>query len=309
MPFKKVLGSVISALIGLLLVMAVPTYAPAIQLKISGSGAGCPWSKVFSQAAYAQRLHEVISETRNAIRNTASDPALPIDRWAAPGVREFWIPRNGTDLDGKALLAYLISDHTVLAEQLGSDGVRPGDIVVDVGAHVGTFADRALRRGARIVIALEPDPLNRECLTRNFATEIREQRVVVVPQGAWSTSGQLTLHQGTHNSGMSSIIHDDGGATFQIDVTTIDEIVERLGLPRVDFVKMDIEGAEREALKGAANTLRKFRPRMMLDAYHLPDDPVVLPQVIQTANPAYREKCGPCEILAGSLLPHVIIFL
>jgi FkbM family methyltransferase len=309
MPFRKVLGSIVSALIGLLLVIAVPAYGPAIQLKISGSGPGCPWPKVFSQAGYAQRLHQVVSETRNAIRKTASDPAVPIDRWAAPGVREFWIPRDGTDLDGKALLAYLIGDHTVLAEQLGNDDVRAGDIVLDVGAHVGTFADRALRRGARKVIALEPDPLNRECLTRNFATEIAEQRVVVVPQGAWSTNGQLTLHQGTHNSGMSSIIQDDGGASFQIEVTTIDEIVQRLGLPRVDFVKMDIEGAEREALKGAADTLRKFRPRMMLDAYHLPDDPVVLPQVIRTANPAYSEKCGPCEILAGSLLPHVIIFL
>jgi FkbM family methyltransferase len=309
MPFKKVLGLVVSALIGLFLVIAMPAYGPAIQLKISGTGSGCPWPKVFSQAGYAQRLHEVISETRNTIRNTASDPMLPIDRWAVSGLREFWIPRNGSDLDGKALLAYLISDHTVLAEQLGDDGVRPGDIVVDVGAHVGTFADRALRRGARKVIALEPDPLNRECLTRNFATEIAELRMVIVPQGAWSTNGQLTLHQGTHNSGMSSIIHDDGGATFQIEVTTIDEIVQRLGLPHVDFIKMDIEGAEREALKGAADTLRKFRPRMMLDAYHLPDDPVVLPQVIRTANPAYREKCGPCEILAGSLVPHVIIFL
>src|SRR5262245_5798016 len=145
MPFKKVLGFVVSALIGLLLVTAVPAYAPAIHLKISGSGSGCPWLKVFSQAGYAQRLHEVISETRNAIRSTASDPALPIDRWAVPGFREFWIPRNGSDLDGKGLLAYLISDHTVLAEQLGDDGVRRGDIVVDVGAHVGTFADRALR--------------------------------------------------------------------------------------------------------------------------------------------------------------------
>ena len=309
MPLKKVGGLAVSALIGLLLVTVVPAYGPAVNLKLSGSGPGCPWRNVFSQTGYAQRLHEAISENRRGIRNAATDPTLPIDRWAVPGFREFWIPRNGSDLDGKELLLYLISDHAVLAQQLGDDGVRPGDIVIDVGAHVGTFADRALRRGARKVIALEPDPLNRECLSRNFLNEVAEQRLVIVPQGAWSTKGQLTLHQGTHNSGMSSIIHDDGGAAFQIEVTTIDEIVQSLGLPRVDFIKMDFEGAEREALKGATDTLRKFRPRMMLDAYHLADDPVVLPKVIRSANPAYREKCGPCEILSNTLLPHVIIFL
>ena len=309
MRFKNVVGFGVSALMGLLLVILVPRHLPAIHLKVSGHGVSCPWSKVFSEDGYASRLHEVLSETRKSIHGTATDPALPIDRWAATGFRQFWIPRSGTDLDGKALLAYLLSDHTVLAEELGNDGVRAGDIVLDVGAHVGTFADRALRRGARKVVAFEPDPLNRECLTRNFAVEIAEQRLVVVAQGAWSSKGQLTLHQGTHNSGMSSVVHDDGGSTFQIDVTTIDDVVQSLGLPRVDFIKMDIEGAEREALKGAAVTLKQFRPRMMLDAYHLEDDPVVLPQVIRSANPEYKETCGPCEILSNTLLPHVIIFL
>src|SRR5262245_37502512 len=122
MRLKKVGGLAVSALTGLVLVTVVPAYGPAINLKLSGSGPGCPCPNVFSQSGYAQRLHDVMSETRRGIRNTATDPTLPIDRWAVPGFREFWIPRNGSDLDGKSLLVYLISDHEVLAQQLGDDG-------------------------------------------------------------------------------------------------------------------------------------------------------------------------------------------
>ena len=57
---------------------------------------------------------------------------------------------------------------------------------------------------------------------------------------------------------------------------------------------MDIEGAEREALRGAAATLRRYKPRLMLDSYHLKDDDVVLPAVIHELNPGYRSFCAIC---------------
>jgi FkbM family methyltransferase len=209
-------------------------------------------------------------------------------------------------MNGMALLCYLLADHALLDSEYRSHGVRFGDVVLDGGAHVGVFTDIALRRGASRVVAIEPDTLNRECLTRNFASEIAAGKVVVVPQGIWSNKGRLLFHEGTTNSGTAGVVFNDGGATSMIDVTTIDEIVRDLRLPRVDFIKLDIEGAEREALKGASETLRHFRPRLMLDAYHRPDDPIVLPQVIRFAQPGYREACGPCEITPSQLVPHVL---
>jgi hypothetical protein len=74
---------------------------------------------------------------------------------------------------------------------------------------------------------------------------------------------------------------------------------------------MDIEGAEREALAGAEKTLARFKPRLMLDAYHRPDDVTVLPAVIQRANSQYRIVCGPCELNAAQpwkAKPHAIFF-
>jgi hypothetical protein len=75
---------------------------------------------------------------------------------------------------------------------------------------------------------------------------------------------------------------------------------------------MDIEGAEREALKGAADVLRKNRPRLMIAMYHRRDDMDVIPRVIAEANPAYVQICGPCEERESgpryALFPHLVYF-
>jgi FkbM family methyltransferase len=173
---------------------------------------------------------------------------------------------------------------------------------------VGVFTQRALARGASKVVAVEPDPVNLECLRRNFREEIAAGKVVLVPKGVWNSVTTLTFSESTQNSGMNSFVEQEHGTKMQLPVTTIDSLVEELGLGRVDYIKMDIEGSEREALKGARKTLAKFRPRLMLDTYHRPDDPRVLPALIQEANPAYRTKCGPCEMEDGRLIPHVTYF-
>ncbi len=55
----------------------------------------------------------------------------------------------------------------------------------------------------------------------------------------------------------------------------------------MDFIKADIEGAERKMLKGAKETLRKYAPKLSICTYHLPDDKEVLTKIILEANPAY----------------------
>jgi hypothetical protein len=129
-----------------------------------------------------------------------------------------------------------------------------------------------------------------------------------VPEGVWSSVTTLTFSESKLTSGSNSFVSDQGGAKMQLSVTTIDTLVKELHLPRVDYVKMDIEGSEREALRGAHNTLRTFKPRLMLDMYHRPDDPGVLPALIQDANAAYVSTCGPCEMDNGQLTPHVTFF-
>lgn len=58
----------------------------------------------------------------------------------------------------------------------------------------------------------------------------------------------------------------------------------------MDFIKADIEGAERDMLTGAMETLRIHAPKLAICTYHLPDDPEILENIIRTANPAYTVK-------------------
>jgi hypothetical protein len=81
-------------------------------------------------------------------------------------------------------------------------------------------------------------------------------------------------------------------------ITTVDSFVAKNKLSRVDFIKADIEGEERTMLKGAAQTLRDFAPKLAICTYHYPDDPEVLEKIILNANPHYRIIQGPKKLFA-----------
>jgi hypothetical protein len=67
-----------------------------------------------------------------------------------------------------------------------------------------------------------------------------------------------------------------------MQTVTLDEVVETLGLQRVDFLKADIEGAERHALMGGGATIRRCRPRVAFCVYHYPDDPEVIGNILRS---------------------------
>ena len=107
----------------------------------------------------------------------------------------------------------------------------------------------------------------------------------------------------------SFVIRREGSQAVQkLPLTTIDRMVEELHLDRVDYVKMDIEGAEQRALIGGRATLRKFHPRLALSAYHRPDDPARIPELVREAWPGYRMECGPCAYENGQIRPDVLYF-
>ncbi|MEM1671529.1 MAG: FkbM family methyltransferase [Archaeoglobaceae archaeon] len=73
-------------------------------------------------------------------------------------------------------------------------------------------------------------------------------------------------------------------------MTTIDKFVEETNIEKVDFIKIDTEGYEREIIKGAKETIRKFKPKMAISAYHLPDDKEKIPELILSIRDDYRFK-------------------
>lgn len=268
----------------------------------------CPWPRVFTFYPAGMDLIARMQTHEQQVSVEATDTALGIQLVRHPS-RSFWVRVSGERWDGSRLVPYLLAEHEWMSERHPVSNVHPGDIVLDCGAHVGVFTQRALDQGAAKVVAIEPDPIQIECLRRNFAREIESGRVILVEKGVWSSSGTLPLNVGVENSGMSSLVTETGGDTLDIPVTTIDELVADLALERVDYIKLDIEGAEREALEGGFATIRKSHPRILLEAYHRPDDMDVLPEILYRAHPEYTPYCGDCELTddpASRLVPHFI---
>jgi len=94
-----------------------------------------------------------------------------------------------------------------------------------------------------------------------------------------------------------------------LPLVPVDSLVNELSLPWVDFIKMDIEGAERNALRGAARTIRRWKPRMSIATENLVDDSEVLPDTVLRISPDYQVFCGPCELKGLlSVAPQVLYF-
>jgi FkbM family methyltransferase len=279
----------------------------AVSMKLRGNAPDCQWTEIFQFYGRLKRFSELQGKTEAAISLMAFDEKLGIELLDSP-LGKFWIKQRG-QRTGRSLLAYLLAEQEWLTDAKPNCSVRAGDIVIDCGAHVGVFTRKALQLGARLVVALEPEPVNLECLRRNFAENVCQGNVVIVPKGVWNAEGSVRLFTSEDNSGENSMVIKQEGKTIEVKVTTIDNLLRELKLPRVDYIKMDIEGAEREALSGALQTLKDYRPRLMLDAYHLPDDMKVLPTIVRSADPGYIILCGPCQPKnegSSEIIPHTI---
>jgi FkbM family methyltransferase len=161
------------------------------------------------------------------------------------------------------------------------------------------------------VIAIEPDPVNLACLRRNLAAEIQSGTVRVVESGVWDSRGRLTLYENIEgdSAGMTFVGGGDGKRKIVgIPVFPLDDIVAQLQLTRVDFIKMDIEGSERQALAGGRETIRKFHPRMAVCSYHLHDDPEVIPKVVRDIEPSYAITAKDVESIDRWIRPKVLFF-
>ena len=182
-------------------------------------------------------------------------------------------------------------DHKVYANQTVT--VETGDVVLDVGGHLGMFTLQALELGASKVVVFEPNPGNVTCLRKTFSKQIESGRVILVDAAAWEERGTLKFALASEDRGHESA---RGGVSEQGELTVraeaIDSIVQELELKRLDYIKMDIEGGERHALKGARRTIKDFAPKMALCVYHRDDDPEVVPRVVSDIRPEYEMRVG-----------------
>jgi FkbM family methyltransferase len=138
-------------------------------------------------------------------------------------------------------------------------------VIVDVGAHYGNYARAALAafNGRARIECFEPDPANYDTLTERLGTKARCHSI-----GLSDTPGMAQLFANDKNCpSLHPDIFTDTGfpATHstEVEVDTLDRVMERLGIGRVDLLKLDVEGHELAVLRGAARLLAEGRVRVI----------------------------------------------
>jgi FkbM family methyltransferase len=165
--------------------------------------------------------------------------------------------------------------------------VKKGDVVIDAGAWIGDFSAYAASKGA-IAYAFEPVKETFGWLQKTqMLNNVDRGQIYPVQKGLSNNEGEAVISIEPGRSEANSLVMENGSAKEVINLTTLDKFAEENKLERIDFIKADIEGAERDMLKGATRVLKTFAPKLAICTYHLPDDPEVLEKIIKEANPDY----------------------
>lgn len=146
--------------------------------------------------------------------------------------------------------------------------LKPGDVVVDAGGYEGTFtvyAGKAVGEKGRVIV-FEPDPENCRKLQENILLN-GLQNVTVIKKALWREDKKLKFND-KHTAG-SSFFGGSGPNIHDVEAVALDNELERIGVKQVNFIKMDVEGAEVQALAGAERILKSNNVHLAVASYHI----------------------------------------
>lgn len=200
------------------------------------------------------------------LRTWARLAADGLTRRAVPtGVRTVVVPtgplqgsRLMLDFDHPGERAIWLNTYEPWVQRTLRDVIRPGHLVFEVGAYIGTYAlmIRRLAPGAR-VIALEPDSGNRRRLQENLALNGADD-VVVLPEAVGAEEATVSFT----SAGMHGYL---GEGDERVRTTTLDALAREYGTP--DLVLMDIQGGEAAALRGGRDVLEARRTMWLVELH------------------------------------------
>ncbi|MFD1095253.1 FkbM family methyltransferase [Salegentibacter chungangensis] len=146
--------------------------------------------------------------------------------------------------------------------------IRSNDTVIDAGAHHGILSlVYAKKAYSGYVFSFEPDNKNLYELRKNLKLNNFNTNIQVIEKGLWSRSGEVKFYE-AGSVASSSFYKPENSLEKNIEVITLDDFIEENDI-KVDFIKMDVEGAELNILKGARQTLCNLKPNLSIATYHL----------------------------------------
>ncbi|MDR2186284.1 MAG: FkbM family methyltransferase [Treponema sp.] len=162
--------------------------------------------------------------------------------------------------------------------------LNDSEIFVDGGIYTGDTTEDFIKRvngKYKKIIGFDIDEKNL-CLARTNLQKY--SNIEIIPKGLWSCSEKQNAELGiTAGSNIKE------GASDVVELTSLDELFFGCPLQNLPtFVKLDVEGSEREALIGASNIIRAVSPKLAVCVYHKPKDVFDLTQLIYESNPNYK---------------------
>ncbi|HKE60386.1 MAG TPA: FkbM family methyltransferase [Pyrinomonadaceae bacterium] len=146
---------------------------------------------------------------------------------------------------------------------------RPGMVALDVGADIGYYTLQLSRLVGPTgqVVAFEPIPKARERLEHNISTN-GCLNIVVSELALGNQDGTVYLEDPFKKSRLNLNKTTAGDEDIKVTICRLDDLAGDLKLTSVDLVKIDVEGAEHEVLRGMEQTLRRFRPLLVIEVHH-----------------------------------------
>lgn len=167
--------------------------------------------------------------------------------------------------------------------------VEPEDIFIDCGAYVGDTAMWAMHHKAAEVHSFEPNAKNFELLNKNIEMfDAKTKNIHTYQLGLSNTNGQVAFSERSAASKIVSNINRHANAS--IEVVSLDSWCQEHQI-RPTYIKMDIEGAEFDALCGAEQVIRQYKPKLAICLYHKAEHMLQIPEKIKELCPDYRLWC------------------
>jgi len=192
----------------------------------------------------------------------------------------------------------VLFDQVVIQDQyFAKDLLKPDSVVIDGGANIGLFslvASHFAPKGK--VYAFEPAKVTFSALKQN-TKDCPNLEALNLGLGDKQRKAEMMVHadylsgSSISDSGMTVVGSEKGDPVReQVSITTIDAFATERRLERLDFVKVDAEGYEKQILRGARETIRRFRPILAVSAYHFPNDRTDIVKLVEGISPEYTHK-------------------
>ena len=178
--------------------------------------------------------------------------------------------------------------------------LKPESIILDCGANIGVFSLWAHYLSPKgKIYSFEPTKSTFEILKKNIKENNLEEFIYPFNLALGDKNQKTSILISQHALGGGNIIVNSDFMNFSplkyelkqpVYMTTIDDFVKENKLERVDFIKIDAEGYEKQIIKGAKETIKKFCPVIACSAYHLPEDKKEIPRLVLEIEPKYKYR-------------------